>query len=272
MNHDREDGEGGELPKRHHNHFVEDLERNTVGSVLSKWMKRKKILPSYLQYPEFLFMMLLLIHARLDENIASIKGASFIWSLIRSFSLWWEFEGRREKSEKFASILASALTVAATESLVVWLLAPVNYHYSPNSGPRNVFEATKYKFEKFDVGKQIFCLVRSGTNLFMLGTLIKAAEVVVNGDQACFGRSTDIILGNGMFFGIDCNIRHQILCGLDRLMVDYFGDTKFALALCAILRATNAWIGSKRCLNYALSYQPAVPKIAAHRSVVCNSL
>lgn len=57
----------------------------------------------------------------------------------------------------------------------------------------------------------MLCLLRSGTNLFMLGTLVKAAEEVVNGDQADFGISMGNILGNGMFFGFDCNFRYHIL-------------------------------------------------------------
>lgn len=38
-----------------------------------------------------------------------------------------------------------------------------------------------------------------------MGTMVKAAEVVVNGDQGLSRES--IILGNEMIFGFDCNLR-----------------------------------------------------------------
>lgn len=193
--------------------------------------------------PAFLYRLLL-------EQVATIGS-----------SVWWEFKNRKERiKQEWDLALINVLTASACNAVVVWSLAPCRSYGNTfrfdlqntiQKLPNNIFE-TSYPQRSFDLQKRIQSFFYKAAELCMVGVTTGAAQGALSKFLASKkeGRLSVTMptvsanaLGYGAFLGIYANLRYQLLCGMDRALVNHFDVIGVALFFSAAFRVLNIHVG-----------------------------
>ncbi|OVA10427.1 Protein of unknown function DUF3411 [Macleaya cordata] len=176
-------------------------------------------------------------------------------------TVWWEIKTRKERiKQEWDLALLNVLTVSACNAMVVWSLAPCRSYGNTfrfdlqntiQKLPNNVFERS-YPQRAFDLQKRIHSFFYKAAELCMVGITAGAVQGALSKLSASKkeGRlsvtmpsvSTNA-LGYGAFLGLYANLRYQLLCGLDRAMINHFDVLGVVLCFSTALRVLNVQIG-----------------------------
>ncbi|KAI3984131.1 hypothetical protein MKX01_035258 [Papaver californicum] len=176
-------------------------------------------------------------------------------------SVWWEVKTRKERlKQEWDLALINVLTTTACNAIVVWSLAPCrSYGNTFRSDlqntiqklPNNVFEGS-YPQRGFDLQQRLQSIFYKAAELCMVGITAGAAQGALSKFSASKkeGRlsvtmpsvSTNA-LGYGAFLGIYANLRYQLLCGLDRTVMNHFDVLGVVLCLSTAMRVLNVQVG-----------------------------
>ncbi|CAL5377828.1 unnamed protein product [Camellia sinensis] len=183
-------------------------------------------------------------------------------------SVWWELENRKGRiKQEWDLALINVLTVTACNAIVVWSLAPCRSYghtfrfdlqNTLQKLPNNIFEKS-YPLREFDLQKRIHSFLYKAAELCMVGFTSGAAQAALS--NLCArkkeGRLSVTIpsvntnaLGYGAFLGLYANLRYQLLCGIDRAMIDYFDVIGVPLVFSTALRILNVQLGERSRLAW----------------------
>ncbi|KAI5593428.1 hypothetical protein BDE02_03G014700 [Populus trichocarpa] len=175
-------------------------------------------------------------------------------------SVWWELKNRKDRiKQEWDLALINVLTVTACNALVVWSLAPCRSYGNTfqfdlqntlQKLPNNIFEKS-YPLREFDLQKRIHSFFYKAAELCMVGLTAGAMQGSLTNLLA---RKKDRLsvtippvstyaLGYGAFLGLYANLRYQLLCGIDRAVVNHFDVIGVALVFSTALRILNAQVG-----------------------------
>ncbi|XAR49399.1 hypothetical protein NMG60_11032587 [Bertholletia excelsa] len=176
-------------------------------------------------------------------------------------SVWSEWKNRGERIKKEWDLaLINVLTVTACNAIVVWSLAPCRSYGNTfrfdlqntlQKLPNNMFEKS-YPMREFDLQKRIHSFIYKAAQLCMVGFTAGGVQGALSNLCASKkeGRLSVTIptvstnaLGYGAFLGIYANLRYQLLCGIDRGMINYFDVIGVALFFSTVLRIANVQLG-----------------------------
>ncbi|KAF6147696.1 hypothetical protein GIB67_003027 [Kingdonia uniflora] len=176
-------------------------------------------------------------------------------------SVWWELKTRKERiRQEWDLALINVLTVSACNAIVVWSLAPCRSYGNTfrfdlqntiQKLPNNVFERS-YPQRSFDLQKRIQSFFIKAAEFSLVGLTAGAAQGALTNFLAKKkdGRLSVTIpsvssnaLGYGAFLGLYANLRYQILCGVDKAMMNHFDVIGVALFFSAALRVLNVQVG-----------------------------
>ncbi|KAF8411797.1 hypothetical protein HHK36_004356 [Tetracentron sinense] len=176
-------------------------------------------------------------------------------------SVWWELKNRKERiKQEWDLALINVLTVSACNAVVVWSLAPSRSYGNTfrfdlqntlQKLPNNIFEKS-YPLREFDLQKRIHSFFYKAAELCMVGLTAGATQGALSKLSASKKKerlsvtiptvSTNA-LGYGAFLGLYANLRYQLLCGVDRAMINHFDVIGVALFFGTTLRILNVQIG-----------------------------
>lgn len=176
-------------------------------------------------------------------------------------SVWWEFKNRKDRiKQEWDLALINVLTVTACNSIVVWALAPCRSYGNTfrfdlqntlQKLPNNIFEKS-YPLREFDLQKRIHSFFYKAAELCMVGLTAGAVQGALSSLSASKKEerlsvtiptvSTNA-LGYGAFLGLYANLRYQLLCGIDRAMINHFDVIGVALFFSTALRILNVQLG-----------------------------
>ncbi|KAA8536529.1 hypothetical protein F0562_029007 [Nyssa sinensis] len=176
-------------------------------------------------------------------------------------SVWWELKNRKERiKQEWDLALINVLTVTACNAIVVWSLAPCRSYGNTfrfdlqntlQKLPNNIFEKS-YPLREFDLQKRIHSFFYKAAELCMVGFTAGAAQGALSKLSASKkeGRLSVTVptvssnaLGYGAFLGLYANLRYQLLCGIDRAMINHFDVIGVALFFGTALRILNVQLG-----------------------------
>ncbi|XP_058191814.1 protein RETICULATA-RELATED 1, chloroplastic [Rhododendron vialii] len=178
-------------------------------------------------------------------------------------SVWWELKNRKERiKEEWDLALINVLTTTACNAIVVWSLAPCRSYgntdlQSTLQLPNNIFEKS-YPLREFDLQKRIQSFIYKAVELCMVGAAAGAAQSALS--HLCASKKDRLSvtipavstnsLGYGAFLAVNANLRYQLLCGVDRTMMNYFDAIGLALFFSTALRLLNVQIGETLRLGW----------------------
>ncbi|KAI3888665.1 hypothetical protein MKW92_011649 [Papaver armeniacum] len=176
-------------------------------------------------------------------------------------SVWWEVKTRKERlKQEWDLALINVLTTTACNAIVVWSLAPCRSYGSTfrydlqntiQKLPNNVFERS-YPQREFDLQQRFQSFFYKAAELCMVGITAGAAQGALSKLSASKkeGRLSVTMpsvssnaLGYGAFLGIYANLRYQLLCGLDKTVMNHFDVLGVALCLSTAMRVLNVQVG-----------------------------
>ncbi|KAJ6706592.1 EXPRESSED PROTEIN-RELATED [Salix purpurea] len=178
-------------------------------------------------------------------------------------SVWWELKNRKNRiKQEWDLALINVLTVTACNALVVWSLAPCRSYGSTfqfdlqntlQKLPNNIFEKS-YPLREFDLQKRIHSFFYKAAELCMVGLTAGAMQGSLTNLLASKKDRLSVTippmstyaLGYGAFLGLYANLRYQLLCGIDRAVVNHFDVIGVALVFSTALRSRgiiNAQVG-----------------------------
>ncbi|CAM8974883.1 hypothetical protein QQ045_030592 [Rhodiola kirilowii] len=183
-------------------------------------------------------------------------------------SVWWEVKNRKHRlKQEWDLALLNVLTITACNAVVVWSLAPCRsygntFQYDLQNTlqklPNNIFEKS-YPLREFDMQKRIQSFIYKAAELCTVGLTAGA----IQGSLSKFlagrkeGRLSVTIpsvgtnaLGYGAFLGLYANLRYQMLCGIDRSMMNHFDVIGVALFFSTALRIMNVQLGERSRLAW----------------------
>ncbi|KAL6328691.1 hypothetical protein AAG906_003376 [Vitis piasezkii] len=263
---DGDEGDEGGLFRRRL--VLEELfDRKFVDAVLNEWQKTMMDLPAGLRQAYEMGLVssaqmvkFLAINARpttarfisrtLPQGISRafigrmIADPAFAYRLLLEqvttigCSVWWELKNRKERiKQEWDLALINVLTVSACNAMVVWSLAPCRSYGNTfrfdlqntlQKLPNNIFEKS-YPLRNLTCRREF---TRSSTRLLSCVWLSVTIPTV----------STNA-LGYGAFLGLYANLRYQLLCGVDRVMINHFDVIGVALFFSTALRILNVQLG-----------------------------
>lgn len=163
--------------------------------------------------------------------------------------------------EEWDLVLINTVTASICNAFVVWSLAPCyvygnacqfQWQSALQKLPNNVFE-TSYRLKVFDSQKKVLSFFYKAIGLLMFGSTAGAAHSALSTFSLNRHKKTSrplsvpavsaSALDCGLFLGLHSNIRYQLLCGIDRMLVEYFDVMGVALMLGSAGRILNAWTG-----------------------------
>ncbi|KAF9685025.1 hypothetical protein SADUNF_Sadunf03G0011400 [Salix dunnii] len=184
-------------------------------------------------------------------------------------SVWWELKNRKNRiKQEWDLALINVITVTACNALVVWSLAPCRSYGNTfqfdlqntlQKLPNNIFEKS-YPLREFDLQKRIHSFFYKAAELCMVGLTAGAMQGSLTNLLACKKDRLSVTippmstyaLGYGAFLGLYANLRYQLLCGIDRAVVNHFDVIGVALVFSTALRSRghlNASIKESMILN-----------------------
>ncbi|XP_068664133.1 protein RETICULATA-RELATED 1, chloroplastic-like [Aristolochia californica] len=174
---------------------------------------------------------------------------------------WWELTTRKERIKKEWDLaLINVLTVSVCNAIVVWSLAPCRSYGNTfrfdlqntlQKLPNNLFEKS-YPLREFDLQKRIHSFFYKAAQLCMVGVTAGAVQGALSKFSASKkeGRLSVTMpsvssnaLGYGAFLGLYANLRYQLLCGLDRAMINHFDVLGVVIFFSTALRLLNVQLG-----------------------------
>ncbi|KAF5201402.1 Reticulata-related 6 protein [Thalictrum thalictroides] len=176
-------------------------------------------------------------------------------------SVLWEVKNRKERlRQEWDLALVNVVTATACNAIVVWSLAPCRSYGNTfqfdlqntiQKLPNNIFEMS-YPQRSFDLQKRIQSFFYKAAELCMVGVTAGAAQGALS--QFLASKKTERLsvtmptvkanaLGYGAFLGLYANLRYQLLCGMDRAMVNHFDVIGVALFFSTALRILNTQVG-----------------------------
>ncbi|KAL7227849.1 hypothetical protein ACSBR1_022681 [Camellia fascicularis] len=172
-----------------------------------------------------------------------------------------ELKNRKERiKQEWDLALVNVLTVTTCNAVVVWSLAPCHSYGSTfrfdlqntlQKLPNNMFEMS-YPLRQFDLQKRIHSFLYKAAELCMVGFSAGAVQGALSNLCASKkeGRLSVTIptvnnnaLGYGAFLGIYANLRYQLLCGIDKAMINCFDVIGVPLFFSTALRIVNVQLG-----------------------------
>ncbi|KAF8404118.1 hypothetical protein HHK36_008998 [Tetracentron sinense] len=202
-----------------------------------------------------------------DRSRRMIADPAFLYKLLLEqattigCSVWWELKNRKERiKQEWDLALINVLTVSACNAVVVWSLAPCRSYGNTfqfdlqntlQKLPSNIFERS-YPLREFDLQKRIHSFFYKAAELCMVGFTAGAAQGALSklSSSKKEGRLSVMIptvstnaLGYGAFLGLYANLRYQLLCGIDRAMINHFDVIGVALCFSTALRILNVQLG-----------------------------
>ncbi|KAJ6670333.1 PROTEIN RETICULATA-RELATED 1 CHLOROPLASTIC-LIKE [Salix koriyanagi] len=144
-------------------------------------------------------------------------------------SVWWELKNRKNRIKQ------------------EWDLALINVL---TKLPNNIFEKS-YPLREFDLQKRIHSFFYKAAELCMVGLTAGAMQGSLTNLLASKKDRLSVTippmstyaLGYGAFLGLYANLRYQLLCGIDRAVVNHFDVIGVALVFSTALRILNAQVG-----------------------------
>ncbi|CAL5438834.1 unnamed protein product [Camellia sinensis] len=229
------------------------FDQKFVDAVLNEWQRTMMDLPAGMQQA---YEMGLVSSAQMVKFLAinarafigrMIADPAFLYRLLLEqaatvgFSVWLELKNRKEKwiKQEWDLALVNVLTVTACNAVVVWLLAPCRSYGSTfrfdlqntlQKLPNNMFEMS-YPLRQFDLQKRIHSFLYKAAELCMVGFSAGAVQGALSNLCASKkeGRLSVTIptvnnnaLGYEAFLGIYANLCYQLLCGIDKAMINCF--------------------------------------------------
>ncbi|XP_057976501.1 protein RETICULATA-RELATED 1, chloroplastic [Malania oleifera] len=176
-------------------------------------------------------------------------------------SVWWELKNRKDRiKQEWDMALINVLTVSACNAIVIWSLAPCRSYGNTfqfdlqntlQKLPNNIFEKS-YPLREFDIQKRIHSFFYKAAELCMVGLTAGAAQGVLS--KLCASKKEERLsvtvptvssnaLGYGAFLGLYANLRYQLLCGIDRALINHFDVIGVALFFSTALRILNVQLG-----------------------------
>uniref|UniRef100_A0A6M2F5R4 Protein RETICULATA-RELATED 1, chloroplastic n=1 Tax=Populus davidiana TaxID=266767 RepID=A0A6M2F5R4_9ROSI len=175
-------------------------------------------------------------------------------------SVWWELKNRKDRiKQEWDLALINVLTITACNAFAVWTLAPCRSYGNTfqfdlqntlQKLPNNIFEMS-YPLREFDLQKRVHSFFYKAAELCLVGLTTGAIQGSLTNTLA---RKKDRLsvtvppvstyaLGYGAFLGLYANLRYQLLCGIDRAVVNHFDVIGVALFLSTALRILNTQVG-----------------------------
>lgn len=183
-------------------------------------------------------------------------------------SVWWEVKNRKDRiKQEWDLALINVLTASACNAIVVWSLAPCRSYGNTfqfdlqntlQKLPNNIFEKS-YPLREFDLQKRIQSFIFKAAELCTVGLTAGAIQGAVSNFSASKkeGRLSVTIpsvstnaLGYGAFLGLYANLRYQLLCGMDRTLINHFDVIGVALFFSTALRVLNVQLGERSRLAW----------------------
>ncbi|KAJ9687378.1 hypothetical protein PVL29_016030 [Vitis rotundifolia] len=253
---DGDEGDEGGLFRRRL--VLEELfDRKFVDAVLNEWQKTMMDLPAGLRQA---YEMGLVSSAQMVKFLAINARPTTARFISRTLpqGMSRAFIGRIKQEWDLA--LINVLTVSACNAIVVWSLAPCRSYGNTfrfdlqntlQKLPNNIFEKS-YPLREFDLQKRIHSFFYKAAELCMVGLTAGAAQGALTNFAASKKKdrlsvtiptvSTNA-LGYGAFLGLYANLRYQLLCGVDRAMINHFDVIGVALFFSTALRILNVQLG-----------------------------
>ncbi|XP_062113346.1 uncharacterized protein LOC133824477 [Humulus lupulus] len=184
---------------------------------------------------------------------------SFGWSVWLDIKEYRMVE-RKTFRREWHLVLTNAVTNAACNAFVVWSLAPRDGLINLPRLPRNVYNVFEKNqiLGKFGLDKRVSSFFRKVVVFFALGSASKlsaqilrlAAQSSNQGKEKRISIRKFSHLGKeafaaGLSMGLVSNIRHQLMCGVDRGLDFYFDVPKATVAFGLAMRFVNVAIGTK---------------------------
>ncbi|KAF5936862.1 hypothetical protein HYC85_024368 [Camellia sinensis] len=214
------------------------FDQKFVDAVLNEWQRTMMDLPAGMQQAYEMGLVssaqmvkFLAINAR-PTTARMIADPAFLYRLLLEQAATVGFS-------EWDLALVNVLTVTACNAVVVWLLAPCRSYGSTfrfdlqntlQKLPNNMFEMS-YPLRQFDLQKRIHSFLYKAAELCMVGFSAGAVQGALSNLCASKkeGRLSVTIptvnnnaLGYGAFLGIYANLRCQLLCGIDKAMINCF--------------------------------------------------
>ncbi|KAL8160428.1 hypothetical protein V2J09_001965 [Rumex salicifolius] len=285
---DEEDGDEGGLFRRRI--VLQELfDRKFVDAVLNEWQRTIMDLPSGLRQAYEMGLVssaqmvkFLAINARpttaraiarsLPQSISRafigrmIADPAFLYRLLLEqaatigTSVWWEVQNRKDRiKEEWDLALINVLTASACNAVVVWSLAPCRSYGNTfrfdlqntlQKLPNNIFEKS-YPLREFDLQKRVHSFFYKATELCLVGMTAGAAQGAISNLCAITVPSVSSnALGYGAFLGIYANLRYQLLCGVDKVLINHFDVISVGLFISTALRLSNVQLGERSRLAW----------------------
>ncbi|KAH7835158.1 hypothetical protein Vadar_023421 [Vaccinium darrowii] len=263
--------------------FKELFDRKFVDAVLNEWQRTITDLPNGLieacekgLVSSALMVKLLAINARptttrfisrtLPQEMSRafigrmLADPAFLYKLLLEqaatigCSVWWELKNRKERiKEEWDLALINVLTTTACNAIVLWSLAPCrSYGSTLQNLPNNIFEKS-YPCREFNLQNRIQSFLYKTVVLGIVGVAAGAAHGTLS--NLCASKKDRLSvtiptvrtssLGYMTFLGLDANLRYQLLCGVDRTMMNYFDVIGVTLFCSTALRLLNVLIGER---------------------------
>lgn len=203
-----------------------------------------------------------------------ISDPSFLYKLlleqaaIIGSTVWWELKNRKGRiKEEWDLALINVVTVAACNAFIVWSLAPCrsygnNFRFDLQNTiqklPNNIFEKS-YPLREFDLHKRVHSFFYKAAELCLVGLTAGLIQGSLTKVLSCKkeGRLSVTIpsvsnnaLGYGAFLGLYSNLRYQLLCGIDRAMLDQFEVIGVGIFFSTLWRVLNVQIGERSRLAW----------------------
>ncbi|KAJ0964353.1 hypothetical protein J5N97_029475 [Dioscorea zingiberensis] len=228
--------------------FLANNARPTMARLISRSLPEsisRAFIGRMLADPSFLYKLLL-------EQVATI-----------SCSVWWEFKNRKERiKQEWDLALLNILTAATCNVAIVWSLAPclsygTTFHFDLQNTiqklPNNIFERS-YPLREFDLQKRVQSFFYKAAEFCLFGLIIGSVQGTLSKlsskrKEKVRGLSMTVpsvrtnALGCGSLLGLYTNLRYQLLCGIDRALLDHFDVLGVAIFFGFALRILNVHVG-----------------------------
>jgi len=163
--------------------------------------------------------------------------------------------------------LINVLTASTCNAVVVWSLDPCRSYGNTfrfdlqntlQKLPNNIFEKS-YPLREFDLQKRVHSFFYKATELCLVGMTAGAAQGALS--NLCASKKKDRLsvtvpsvssnaLGYGAFLGIYANLRYQLLCGVDKALINHFDVISVGLFISTALRMSNVLLAERSRLAW----------------------
>lgn len=185
-----------------------------------------------------------------------------------SSSVWWEMKNRKERfQQEWDLVFLNVFTATICNLAIFCSLSPCR-SYTIQKLPNNIFEKS-YPMRQFDLLRRTQSFFSKAAELCLGGLLVGSilgglSHILSSRRERRLSMTVPSISTNalsyGAFYGLYANLRYQMLCGLDRSMVNHFDVLGVAIFFSTAIRLMNiqigelsrrAWLGEEADLLYS---------------------